>query len=132
MLKTLADREQATATEQQWIVETSEVGLRSVQYYADASSIAARKLDEIGKDLAQNLERFDSRRMRQRLEEIIAAANYIEKAAVHQERSSKSLSTAVRVITQVTEQLVSGATSAAEAASQLEDVITQLRQVVGE
>jgi hypothetical protein len=132
MLKTLAAREQATATEQKWIVESSQVGLKSVQYYTEAASVAARKLDEMGTELAQRWGRLDIQRAQQRLSEIVSTANYIEKAVSHQEKSGKSLSTAIRITTQVTEQLLSGATSANDAATQLEDVIDQLRKVVGE
>ncbi len=132
MLKTLASNEQATATEQQWIVESSQVGLQSVQYYAEASGLAARRLDEIGRDFTRDLNQLDAVRTQHRLNEIISTANYLEKAASHQERSSKSLSAAIRVTTQITEQLVSGATSASEASKQLENVISQLRHVVGE
>ena len=132
MLKSLAAREQVTATEQQWIVESSQTGLQSVQYYAEATGIAARKMAEVGNDLSHNWNRYDAHYMQQRLDEIISTAQYIEKATTHQERSSSSLATAIQVNTQVTEQLVSGATSAAGAADQLEQVIEQLRQVVGE
>jgi hypothetical protein len=130
-LKALAANEQITATEQKWIVESSEIGLKSVQYYAGATSVAAHKLDKIGVELAQNWEWLDPLQTKQRLHEIITTANYIEKASSHQTQSSKGLSAAIRVTTQVTEQLVSGATSATEAATQLEEVIEQLRQVVG-
>jgi len=132
MLKTLAAREQSTAKEQKWIVDSSRKGLESVQYYARASSIAAHELDVTGKELAQNQGRIDPFHMRQRLGEIVATANYLEKAAGHQEKSGEALSTAIRITTQVTEQLLSGATSAADAAAQMEEVIKQLRQVVGE
>lgn len=131
-LNELASREQVTTTEQRWIVETSQTGLQSVQYYAEATSIAARRLNGIGNELVHNVERYTPRQMRQRLDEVVTTAHYIENAAMHQERSSQSLSTAIRVTMQVTEQLVSGATSAAEASNQLEGVIEQLRQVVGE
>jgi methyl-accepting chemotaxis protein len=132
MLKTLAAREQAMAGEQKWIVESSQNGLKAVQYYAGASSLAAHKLGEIGQELKQNLERVDARKMEQRLNEIISTARYLEKAASHQEKSGESLSTAMSITSQVTDQLLSGATSASEAAAQLEEVITQLRHVVGE
>lgn len=130
-LKTLANHEQVMATEQMWIVESSQNGLQAVKYYSDATNIAAHRLDTIGKELAQNLERLDARRMRQLLQEIQTAANYIEKASTHQERSSKSLTTAIQVTNQVTEQLATNATSTSEAAKQLEEVIERLRQVVG-
>ncbi len=131
-LNELASREQVTTTEQRWIVETSQTGLKSVEYYAEATSIAARRLDAIGGELMQHWQSFEPRQTQQHLEQIMATASYIGNAAVHQERSSKSLETAIRVTMQVTDQLVSGATSAAEASARLEDVIKQLRQVVGE
>ncbi len=131
-LKTLSDHEQVTATEQKWIVESSENGLKSVQYYAKATSVAASKLNEMSTELMQSLEWLDAWQTKQRLNEIIQAGRYIEKASSHQLQSNKSLSTGIRITTQVTEQLVSGAKSAAEAAAQLEEVIRQLRQVVGE
>jgi methyl-accepting chemotaxis protein len=131
MLKTQASREQVKATEQKWIVESSQVGLKSVQYYTEAASVAAHRMNEMSGELAQKWGGLDIQRAQQRLAEIVSTANYIEKAISHQEKSSKSLSTAIRITTQVTEQLVEGATSANEAASQLETVIEQLRQVVG-
>ncbi len=131
-LKMLSDNEQVTATEQKWIVESAENGLKSVQYYAGATSIAADKLAETSATFIQNVEWLDAQQMKQYLNEIIQAARYIEKASSHQAKSSKSLSTAIRVTTQVTEQLVSGANSATEASTQLEEVIGQLRRVVGE
>jgi hypothetical protein len=131
-LRTLSTREQARAKEQKWIVESAQTGLQSVQYYAKASGIAAHKLEEISQDVTRNWESFDSLTRQRRLYEISSAANYLEKAASHQERSSKGLSTAIQVTNQVADQLVAGAVSASEAAAQLEDVIAQLRQVVGE
>ncbi len=131
-LNELASREQVTTTEQRWIVETSQTGLKSVEYYAEATSVAARQLDAIGGELLRNWERLEPWQTKRHLEQIMTTANYIGSAATHQEQSSKSLSTAIRVTMQVTDQLVSGATSAAEASAQLEDVIEQLRQVVGE
>ncbi len=132
MLKTLAAREQARAKEQKWIVESAQTGLNSMQQYARASSVAAHKLDEMGREFTQNWERYDPQRRQQNLYAIISAANYIEKASSHQERTSKGLNTAIQVTNQVTEQLLSGATSASDAATQMEEVIKQLRRLVGE
>ncbi|HEY5003988.1 MAG TPA: cache domain-containing protein [Ktedonobacteraceae bacterium] len=131
-LNELASSEQVTATEQRWIVEASQAGLKSVDYYIEATSVAAHKLDEIGGELMQNWQHFESWQMQQHLEQIMAIANYIGNAAAHQGRSNKGLAATIRVTRQVTDQLVSGATSAAEASAQLEDVIKQLRQVIGE
>ncbi len=131
-LNELASSEQVTTTEQRWIVETSQTGLKSVEYYVEATSIAAHQLNAVGGELLRNWERFEPWQTKQHLEQIVSTANYIGSAASHQERSSKSLSTALRVTMQVTDQLVAGATSAAAASAQLEQVIEQLRQVVGE
>jgi len=43
----------------------------------------------------------------------------------------QKLATAIKVTTQVNEQLADGAISASDAASQLEQVVNELRQVVG-
>lgn len=132
MLKVFSKREQARAKEQKWIVESAQTGLKSVQYYAQANIVAADKLIEIAQTFMQNWEKFDSVQRRRYLHEILSTADYIKKAASHEDRSSRGLSTAIQVTNQVAEQLVEGATSASEAAVQLEEVIAQLRQVVGE
>src|SRR5581483_464074 len=131
MLKKLAAHEEATATEQKWIVESSQKGLDEVQYFAGASAIAANKLNGVGQQLRQQWYELDERSIRRNLNEIVEAAGYLRQATQHEERSSKTLSTAIRVTSHVADQLLSGATSASEAASQLEEVITQLRKVVG-
>ncbi len=132
MLKTLADHEQVMATEQTWIVESSQNGLQSVKYYTEATSIAAHRLENIGKEIDKNLEQLDAQQMRRLLNEIQTATTYIEKATTHQKRSSKSLTTAIQVTNQVTEQLATNATSTTDAAKQLEEVIERLRRIVGE
>ena len=106
--------------------------LNSMQQYAQASSNAAHKLDEMGQAFTQNWERYDAQRRQQNLKAISAATNYIKKASMHQERTSKGLNTAIQVTNQVTEQLLNGATSASDAAAQMEEVIKQLRHLVGE
>jgi methyl-accepting chemotaxis protein len=58
-------------------------------------------------------------------------ARYIEKAADYQQKSCKTLATAIRVTSQVTEQLILGANSATESSEQLDQVVEQLREVVG-
>jgi hypothetical protein len=131
-LKVFSAREEARAKEQKWIVESAQTGLQSVQYYAKASSTAAQRLGEVVQDLMQNWERFDLERRQHYLLEIFRAADYIIKANAHEERSSRGLSTAIQVTSQITEQVLSGAAAASDAASQLEEVIAQLRRVVGE
>jgi methyl-accepting chemotaxis protein len=114
-----------------WVVDSSQVGLQSIQYYTDAIRIAAHELTELGITLSQRWGYADINQVHQALERIVSSARYIENASQYQHASNEKLSTALKVATQVTEQLVAGATSATDAAAQLEDVVTQLRSVVG-
>lgn len=130
-LTALATSQQDAASEQMWVVDSSQVGLQSVQYYADATKVAAHQLIKTGTELAQQWEHIDAYTARQALEHVVTAAQYIENATQYQSVSNQKLSTALKVATQVTEQLVSGTTSATDAATQLEQVVSQLRSVVG-
>jgi methyl-accepting chemotaxis protein len=130
-LKQLASAEEATAMEQKWIIDSSQIGLQSVQYYANATGSAAQQLNAIGENLLLNWGRLDSAQTKQGLDDIITAARYIEKAAEHQKKSCGGLNDAIQVTAQVTDQLVTGATSASDAATQLDKVVFELREVVG-
>ncbi len=130
-LSSLAGRQRDAASEQMWVVDSSQVGLQSVQYYTDATKVAAQRLTETGMDLLQHWQQAEPVTTRKSLEHIITASKYIEEASHHQTASNQKLSTALKVATQVTEQLATGATSATDAATQLEQVVQQLRSVVG-
>ncbi len=130
-LNTLATRQASAATEQTWVVDSSQVGVQSVQYYTNATSSAAHQMNQMGTELERRWHELDIQTVRQALGQMITAAQYIEKAADHQTSSNQKLATAIKVTTQVTEQLAMGATSAADAATQLEDVVGQLEDVVG-
>ena len=81
--------------------------------------------------IAERWHQLDAQTARQALAQMIAAAQYIERSTEFQTASSEKLSTAIKVTTQVTEQLASGATAAAKTSEQLEQVVSQLRHVVG-
>jgi hypothetical protein len=130
-LSTLATRQRDAASEQIWVVDSSQVGLQSIQYYTEAINIAARELTELGTSLTQNWNYTDAWKLQQALERIVSASRYIENASQYQHSSNEKLATALKVATQVTEQLAAGATSATAAAAQLEEVVTRLRLVVG-
>jgi hypothetical protein len=130
-LSTLAMRQQDAASEQTWVVDSSQVGLQSVQYYTEATRVAAQRLNHIGTELLHRWHHTNEQQIKQVVEQMVAAAQYIEYATQFQGVSNQKLSTALKVATQVTEQLASGATSATDAATQLEQVVTQLRLVVG-
>jgi methyl-accepting chemotaxis protein len=131
-LNGLAKKQQSASSEQLWVVDSIQVGLQSVQYYTDATRIAAHKLGEVGMELERNWYRQNIETIKQGLQQVISAANYIEKATHYQGDSSQKLSTAIKVTTQVNEQLADGAISATETASQLEQVVNDLRNVVGQ
>lgn len=130
-LNTLATKQQSASAEQLWVIDSVQVGLQSVQYYADATRIAAHKLGEIGTELEQSWHQRKVESIKQGLRQMIGAAQYIEKATHYQSNSNQKLATAIKVTSQVNEQLAEGAISATEAASQLEQVVNELRQVVG-
>ncbi|MBO0782257.1 MAG: methyl-accepting chemotaxis protein, partial [Ktedonobacteraceae bacterium] len=130
-MSSLATRQQDAASEQMWVVDSSQVGLQSVQYYAEATTVAARELARVAGEMAQRWRQLGEREAHQALEKLVTTARYIEQASQYQNQSSQKLSTALKVATQVTEQLVAGTTSATDAATQMERVVTQLRNVVG-
>jgi methyl-accepting chemotaxis protein len=130
-LTTLATNQQEAASEQIWVVDSSQVGLQSVQYYTEANKVASRRLIENAQGLAQNWQYANRQQIEAVLERIVEAAHYIGNASSYQDASNHKLATALKVATQVTEQLHSGATSASEAATQLEHVVEELRAVVG-
>jgi len=80
-LKTLALKEQTMATEQRWMVDSSQVGLQSVRYYTSATNIAAYKLSDVSTQLAQHWRQIDEKMIARHLEEIHAAALYIPRDA---------------------------------------------------
>lgn len=130
-LKMLSTKQESSASEQTWLIDSSQVGMESVQYYTDATRIAARRLHEVGLDLMQNWYARDPAAIRQTLGQMVGAAQYIEKSVHFQTSSNQKLSTAIKVTTHVNEQLAEGASSANSAAEELEKVVDELRQVVG-
>jgi methyl-accepting chemotaxis protein len=131
-LRDLADMEQMMSKEQEWIIEGAQAGLNAVQYYADATGIAAQKLDQVGNELLGNWGQVDPQLARKYLEEMILSAQYISKATSHQKKSFNGLVSGIRVSTQVTEQLSSNSTKTFESATVMEEVVEQLREVVGQ
>lgn len=130
-LKTLSTRQESAATEQSWVIDSSLVGLQSVQYYTNATRIAARDLHQASLDLAQNWDQYDLQSTHRILGQMIKASAYIEKAVHLQTASSQKLATAIKVNTQVNEQLTEGASGTNASAAELEQVVNELRQVVG-
>jgi Cache domain len=130
-LSSLSSTQQDAASEQIWVVDSSQVGLQSVQYYTEATKTVTQKLRDAAQELRTSLPPTVPQPVEKSIQHIFEAANYIERATNLQISSNEKLATALKVATQVTEQLHKGATSAAETAAQLEEVIQELRTVVG-
>jgi hypothetical protein len=130
-LSALATRQHDAAAEQTWIVEAAQVGLQSVYYYSEAIRGAAQHSCETGREIVPHCRQVDAPAAVQSVERLITAAQYIQNATQYQGTSSQKVAATLQLATQVTEQLTTGATSATEAATQLERVVHQLRAVVG-
>ncbi len=114
------------------MIEGTQSGLNTAQYYAEATSVAAQKMDQIGKELLGNWGQMHPQRARKYLEEMLLCTQYIEKAAAFQKKGFDGLASCIRVTTQVTEQLSTNSTKTFESAALLEEVVEQLRKVVGQ
>lgn len=131
-LKTLSDEEHVVAAEQSWMIEASQVALNSVKYYTNATGVAARHIHTTGLETARGPHQLDAQSLNQALHETMETANYIEQAIKRQEAANEKLATSLRVTTQAAGQLSRGAKSTDEAATQLEQIVEQLTDVVGE
>ncbi len=130
-LKTLAAKEQNAATQQTWVVDSSQVGLHSVQYYTGAATQAIQRINKIGNTLINRWHELDNHSTKAVMQQIMADTHYLERAIHFQNESNQKLESAINVTVQVADQLAAGASSASEAATQLEHVVNDLRQVVG-
>jgi len=130
VLNQLSEREKKAASEQVWIVEASKTGLKSQQYYTDASKIAARRLNELGRGLLEQRD-VDKYTTLNIVKQMVNIGLYFEKAIAYQEEANKKVAVAVKVTDEVAEQLASGAESTSEAANELDRIVNQLRQIVG-
>lgn len=130
-LKGLADQEQTVAAEQTWMVEASQVALKSVKYYTAESRKAARRLAFLCEDLRENPRHYDQARLVNALMEMVQIAEYIENALRQQDQVNEKLASSIRVTTQTATQLTRDAKSTDETAAQLEQIVQQLMKVVG-
>jgi hypothetical protein len=132
VLNTLANRQQDAASSQMWVVDSSQIGLRSVHYYTNATKLASDQLLEMMKALVQSWQYLDTPSRMRQIEHIGNLASYMSSSVNYQESSNRKLEAALKVATEVTEQLNEGARSASESAEVLERTVEELRAVIGQ
>ncbi len=130
-LKSLAEQEQTVATEQTWMVEASQMAMKSIKYYTFAARKASRRLAFLCTDLKDDPRHFDQARLANVLSEMTQIADYIESAMKYQDQANEKLASSIRVTTQAATQLTRDAKSTDETAAQLEQIVQQLTRVVG-
>ncbi len=130
VLNELADREEMAASEQIWVIDSSKIGLQSVDYFTQASQSAIRRLNDLGRELPQHQYK-DTQTFLRDVEALAYIARYLDKAIDHQDTSNRKVSIAINVTNEVAKQLASGAKSTKEAADEVDSVVKQLRQAVG-
>ena len=130
-LKTLASRQQSSAGEQQWVVDACKTGLESVRYLSDAMNQAAKRVIDASNWFSDYWDRLTEEQARRTVSHLNELARYIDEAARRQQASSERMGKAINVTMQVSDQLVHGANAATQSAEQLEQVVRDLRHVVG-
>lgn len=130
-LKKLASRQQSSAGEQQWVVDACKTGLDSVSYLSDAMNQAARRIIDASNWFSEYWDRLTEEQARRTVQHLLELSRYIDEAARRQQASSERMGKAIAVTMQVSDQLVAGATAATQSADQLEQVVRDLRHVVG-
>jgi C4-dicarboxylate-specific signal transduction histidine kinase len=131
LLQELAAKEQVTVTEQSWVVDSSQTGLSSIYYYVDATQKAAHRMIEAGTQWERRWPNVRPEETREIMRQVVEAARYIERAVTYERDSSQKLSATIDLTKQVTEQLTTSADATTHAAEQMEQVVSQLQQVVG-
>jgi hypothetical protein len=130
-LKLLASRQESSASEQQWVVDACRTGLDGVRYLSDAMNQAARRVIDASNWFGEYWDRLTEEQARRTVQHLQELARYIDEAARRQHMSSDRLGKAITVTTQVSDQLVNGASAANRSADQLEAVVENLQRVVG-
>lgn len=131
VLKSLAARQENSASEQHWVVDACKTGLDGVRYLADAMNQAAKRIMSASNWFNDYWDRLTEEQARATVQHLRELAAYIDEAARRQQASSDRLDKAITVTMQVSDQLLTGATEASQSAAQLEQVVRDLQHVVG-
>ncbi len=129
-LNRLSENEKKIASEQIWMVDSSEKGLQSIRYYTSASKQAVRQLNTLGNDLLARPERAKPAILNG-VAQIVDIGRYFEQAIIQQDESNRKVAVAMKVTGEVAKQIESGAKSVDDATTVLDQVVNQLRRVAG-
>ena len=113
------------------MVDACKTGLESVRYLSDAMNQAAKRIIDASNWFNDYWDRLTEEQARRTVSHLNELARYIDEAARRQQASSERMGKAINVTMQVSDQLVHGATAATQSAEQLEQVVRDLRHVVG-
>jgi len=129
-LNRLSENEKRIASEQIWMVDSSETGLQSIRYYTNASRQAVQQLNTLGNDLLARPER-EKPAILHGVAQIVDIGRYFEQAIIQQDESNRKVAIAMKVTGEVAKQIESGAKSVDDAATVLDQVVNQLRRIAG-
>lgn len=129
-LNRLSENEKKIASEQIWMMDSSETGLKSIQYYTDASKKAVLQLNTLGNDLLARPER-EKPVILNGVAQMINIGRYFEQAIIHQYERNRKVAVAMKVTSEVAKQIESGAKSVDDATTVLDQVVNQLRRIIG-
>ena len=129
-LNRLSENEKRIASEQIWMMDSSETGLKSIQYYTDASKKAVLQLNTLGNDLLARPER-EKPVILNGVAQMINIGRYFEQAIIHQYERNRKVAVAMKVTSEVAKQIESGAKSVDDATTVLDQVVNQLRRIIG-
>jgi hypothetical protein len=130
-LNTLGAQEESAASEQLWMVDACRSGVENISYLANANNVAASHMIRTGNILGQQWAHLSTEEIARAVASMVKLSRYIEEASRQQLESTTRLNTALKVTTQVSDQLASSAESAGTYANQLERVVEQLQRLVG-
>ncbi len=129
-LNRLSENEKRIASEQIWMMDSSETGLQSIQYYTDASKKAVHQLNTLGNDLLARPER-EKLAILNGVAQMLYIGRYFEKAISHQNERNRQVAVAMKTTREVAKQIESGAKSVDNATTVLDQVVYQLRRIIG-
>ncbi len=130
-LNALATRQKDTASSQMWVVESSQMGLKSTRYYSHATNFSSHTTLQMYDSLVHSWPNITPQERSKKLEQIIECVQYTKQASSYLGMSNQQLGSALTLAVEVAEQLNEGSHSAGESAEQLNKIVRDLRVIIG-